>query len=326
MNMAGNILVLVEHWRGQLSDITFELLALGRDVADSLGVRLEAALLGSQVRGLAEYLGKADAVLCVEHPTLAEPVPEVYAESLARLCDLKQPRVVLCPLTNVTLGAATLLAARMGVPAVNFCKDLRVTDGNLEARCVLYGGKMETTLALRAVPAVLGIWPGSRPAAKGQSSLVPPVEDVSLTLAEVPRVRFKRYVEPETGDVDISRAEVLVAVGRGIQSKDNLAVAEELAKELGGAVCGSRPVIDQGWLPLSRQVGKSGVSVKAKLYVAAGISGAPEHIEGIRGAETIVAINTDPQAPIFNEAQYGIVGDALDVLPALTEAVRAAKG
>jgi len=126
--------------------------------------------------------------------------------------------------------------------------------------------------------------------------------------------------------VDISRAEVLVAVGRGIQSKDNLAVAEELAKELGGAVCGSRPVIDQGWLPLARQVGKSGVSVKAKLYIAAGISGAPEHIEGIRGAETVVAINTDPQAPIFNEAHYGIVGDALDVLPALTEAVRAAKG
>jgi electron transfer flavoprotein alpha subunit len=115
-------------------------------------------------------------------------------------------------------------------------------------------------------------------------------------------------------------------VGRGIQSQDNLELAENLAAALGGAVCGSRPVIDQGWLPLARQVGKSGVTVKPKLYIAAGISGAPEHIEGMRDAGLIVAINSDPSAPIFEVADYGIVGDALDMLPALAEAVEARKG
>ena len=162
--MAGNLLVLVEHWRGQLSEITFEMLALGREAADALGVRLEAALLGNQVRGLAEYLGQADSVLYAEHPTLAEPDPEVYAEALGQICALKQPRAVLCPLTNVTLGVGTLLSARLQAPAVNFCKDLSVVDGILEARSVLYGGKMETTVAVRSAPAVLGIWPGARPA------------------------------------------------------------------------------------------------------------------------------------------------------------------
>jgi electron transfer flavoprotein alpha subunit len=139
-------------------------------------------------------------------------------------------------------------------------------------------------------------------------------------------VRFKKYIEPEAGDVDISQQEVLVAVGRGLQSQDNLELAEELAAALGGAVCGSRPVIDQGWLPLSRQVGKSGLTVKPKIYIAAGLSGAPEHVEGIKGSDLIIAINSDPRAPIFNVAHYGIVGDAAEVLPALAERVKAAKG
>jgi electron transfer flavoprotein alpha subunit len=141
-----------------------------------------------------------------------------------------------------------------------------------------------------------------------------------------PYARLKRYIEPEADQVDITRQEALVAVGRGIESRDNVALAEELAEALGGAVCGSRPVIDQGWLPLSRQVGKSGVTVKPKLYIAAGISGAPEHVEGMRDSDLIIAINSDAQAPIFNVADIGIVGDVADMLPALAEAVRSRKG
>jgi electron transfer flavoprotein alpha subunit len=136
---------------------------------------------------------------------------------------------------------------------------------------------------------------------------------------------LKRYLEPEMGAVDITQQEVLVAVGRGIQSKDNLELAEELAATLGGAVCGSRPVIDQGWLPLARQVGKSGMQVRPRLYLALGISGAPEHLEGMRGSDLIVAVNTDPAAPIFNEAHYGVVADALDLVPVLTDRIKAAK-
>lgn len=324
--MSGNIWVLAEHWRGQLSEITFELLALGREVADGLGARLEAVLLGHEQRHLVGTLGKADSVLYVDHPLLAEPLPDLCAEALARIAAERKPRAVLVPLTNVSLGAGTLLAARLEAPGVNFCRDLQVDDGQLRARCVLYGGKMEVTVPFVREPVVLGIWPGSRPSDEGRSGETSTVEEVPVEFADAPHARFTGYIEPEPGDVNLAQQEVLVAVGRGIQSKDNLALAEELAQELGGAVCGSRPVIDQGWLGLSRQVGKSGVTVKPKLYVAAGISGAPEHVEGIRDSGLIVAINTDPQAPIFQVAHYGIVADAVDVLPALTEAVRARKG
>ena len=172
---------------------------------------------------------------------------------------------------------------------------------------------------------VLGIWPGARPAEKGHIQRSVPVTDFPVKLEDTQDIRLCRYIEPEAGDVDLTKEGVLVAVGRGIQDKANIELAENLANALGGVVCGSRPVIDQGWLPLSRQVGKSGLTVKPKLYVALGISGAPEHIEGMKDSELIVAVNSDPGAPIFNVAHYGIVGDVLETLPALTAAVEARK-
>lgn len=323
--MSGTIWVLAEHWRGQLSPVTYELLALGREVADALGVPLEAVLLGHGASGLAATLGCADAVVYGDHPALAEPMAEPYAEALAALALDNRPAAVLIPLTNVSMGIGPLLAARLGCPGVNFAKDLTVRDGRIEAQCLLYGGKIQACVASTGDTVIEGVWPGARQADQGRSDRLPPVREVQLSLAE-PRVRLKQYVDPEPGDVNLAEQDVLVAVGRGIQSQDNLELAENLATALGGAVCGSRPVIDQGWLPLVRQVGKSGVTVKPKLYIAAGISGAPEHIEGMRDADVIVAINSDPDAPIFEVADYGIVGDALDMLPALAEAVEARKG
>jgi electron transfer flavoprotein alpha subunit len=131
----------------------------------------------------------------------------------------------------------------------------------------------------------------------------------------------KEYIEPEAGDVDISTESLLISVGRGIQSEDNIEIAEELAEALGGVVSASRPVVDQGWLPTSRLVGKSGYQVKPKVYLALGISGAPEHTESITGSEVIIAINTDPAAPIFNIAKYGVVEDIFDLVPVLTEKI-----
>ncbi len=139
-------------------------------------------------------------------------------------------------------------------------------------------------------------------------------------------VAFDDWVLPEAGDVDITQHDLLVAVGRGIQQKDNLELAEELAQALGGAVCASRPVVDHGWLPPTRQVGKSGMTVKPKLYLALGISGAPEHQEGMKGAELIIAVNTDSKAPIFDVAHFGAEVDVLELLPALTQAIQAKKG
>lgn len=323
--MAGNIWVLAEQWRGQLSDITYEVLALGKEVATDLGVDLQAVLLGHEVRDLGRSLGAANSVLYLDHTALATPLPETFAQALASAIRARSPRVILIPLTNVSWEIGTLLAAKLGVGYVNACKGVRFVDGQPEVRSVLYGGKMEAVVNPTQSPAILGILPGTRPADRGRAETVPPVEALTIDLPETSSVHLKGYVEPETGDIDISKQEVLVSVGRGIQNRDNVVLAEELAGALGGAVCGSRPVIDQGWLPLSRQVGKSGVVVKPKLYVAAGISGAPEHVEGMKNSNLIIAVNSDPQAPIFNVAHYGITADVIDVLPALTEAVRSRK-
>jgi electron transfer flavoprotein alpha subunit len=323
--MAGNVWVLVEQWRGRLSDLTLEGLALGRELADGFGARLEAVLLGSGAQPLAAQLGAADGVLSVDHPSLAEPNPETYSHALAALLKARAPAVLLVPLSNVTADVIGLLPARLQVALVNFCRDARVVDGRLEARCLLYGGKLETTVTVAGAPAVVGLLPGSRPAAAAAKA-APPVEAVAVAFPAEGRVRFEEYLDPAPGDVDVTQQQVLVSVGRGIQTQDNIALAEDLAAALGGVVSASRPVIDQGWLPLTRQVGKSGATVKPKLYFAAGISGAPEHVEGMKGAELIIAVNTDSGAPIFGVAHYGIVADALEVLPALTDAVKARKG
>jgi electron transfer flavoprotein alpha subunit len=324
--MAETILVLAEQWKGSISDITYELLALGRELAGALGAPLEAVLIGANTKVLAPSLGGADTVLCVDDPSLADAAPDTVAAALAQVIKMKQPRCLLVPLTNISMDIGLLTAAQLPAPYVNFCRDIRVADGALEAQSVLYGGKMEATVAVTAQPTILGVWPGARPADQGRVDRQPATAAMAVTLPAAGKVRFKRYIEPEAGDVDITQQDVLVAVGRGIQTKDNLDLAEELAGTLGGAVCGSRPVIDQGWLGLTRQVGKSGVIVKPKAYFAFGISGAPEHVEGMKDAGMIVAVNTDPQAPIFNVAHYGVVGDVLDVIPAMTEAIKTARG
>lgn len=323
--MARNVWVLAEQWRGQLSDITYEVLALGKEVATALGVDLQAVLLGHEVKDLAQSLGKANSVLYIDHAALATPLPETFAHALALAIRAKKPQAVLIPLTNVSWELGALLAAELEIGYVNACKDVQSIDGELQARALLYGGKMEAVVNPMQSPAILGILPGVRPPDQGRAEAAPPVEELTVDLAETHSIRWKRYLEPEAGDIDISKQEVLVSVGRGIQNRDNVMLAEDLATALGGAVCGSRPVIDQGWLPLSRQVGKSGAVVKPKLYVAAGISGAPEHVEGMKNSELIIAVNSDPQAPIFNVAHYGITADVLDVLPALSEAVRSRK-
>ncbi|MGD0776936.1 MAG: electron transfer flavoprotein subunit alpha/FixB family protein [Candidatus Solibacter sp.] len=320
--MKGSICVLAEQWRGRISETTYEALALGREVADELGVPLTAILTGWNARDLALTLGAADSVLYVDHPLLAEPVPQPWAAALAQVVAERRPRALLVPLTNVSLGVSTLLAVDLGVAAVNFCKDVKVAGGRLRALCVMYGGKIEATVEVGGEPAILCLWPGTRPADKGRADRSPSIEQTTVTLQDC-AVRLKRYIDPETGDVDLTKQDVLVAVGRGIQSKDNIALAEDLAKALGGAVAGSRPVIDQGWLPLARQVGKSGLTVKPKLYVALGISGAPEHIEGMKDSGLIVAINSDARAPIFNVAHYGIVADVVEALPLLTASIEA---
>jgi electron transfer flavoprotein alpha subunit len=211
------------------------------------------------------------------------------------------------------------LANRAGLPLAAYCLQVDY-KGGFTAVSQLYGGKMNVTSDLGAGPCVVSMLAGSASADDGRAKGSPPVE--TLAAPQTPgKVRFKGLNLPEPGDVDISAQEVLVAIGRGIGNKDDIEVAEELAEALDAAVAASRPIIDAGWLPKSRQVGKSGMKVKPKLYLALGISGAPEHIEGMKDSATIIAVNSDKHAPIFNVAHYGVVGDLFDVCEELIEAL-----
>jgi electron transfer flavoprotein alpha subunit len=323
--MANAILVLAEQLRGEVADITFEMLGAGRALATASGAPLYAVLLGSEAAPLAAKLGAADKVWVVDNPQLNLAPADTVAATLKALMGQTQAGLVLLGCTNISAGVGSFLAAKAGLPLVNFCRAVKADGGAVVCTSQLFGGKILSDVKLADGRGIVCLYPGAFPPDAGQSDKAATIEKVDVPVA-APKVTFKRYLEPETGDVDITKQNVLVGVGRGIQTQDNVQLAEELAQALGGAVCASRPVIDQGWLPLSRQVGKSGMNVKPRVYFAFGISGAPEHWEGMQNSQCIIAVNTDPKAPIFDGAHYGVVGDVLEVIPALTEKVKAKKG
>jgi electron transfer flavoprotein alpha subunit len=320
--MNRDIVVVAEHFRGKLNEITFELVGKAREVAQELGGKLIVLLVGQNLGGFISELGGADLVLAVDGQEFREFTPDVYASVIGAKLKEIAPRLVLLGSTSVGLDLLGLLSARCAFPCIDSCVRLDAKDGAVIATSQVYGGKVFAELALVEETTLVAVVPGSFDPEEGRIIGTPETEELAAP-PEMPasRVAFRRLLEPLPGDVDITIAPVLVGVGRGIQNADNLALAEDLAASLGGAVCASRPVIDQGWLPLTRQVGKSGMRVKPKLYLALGISGAPEHLEGMKQSETIIAVNTDPNAPIFSVAHYGVVADALDLLPALTEEI-----
>ncbi len=321
--MSKDVLVVAEHLRGKLGDITFEMLGRGKALAAELGGSCTVALIGGSDAMVGE-LGAADRVVRVDGAGLDQFNPESHAAALAAIVAAKQPHLVLVGYTSMGMDLATTLAVTAGMAQASSC--LSVTTGE-RTRVVsqLYGGKMLVTSDLGSGPCVVAMLAGSSPAEAGRAAGKPAVETVAAP-APAGRVRLKRLIEPEAGDVDITTQEVLVAIGRGIGKKEDVEVAEELADALGAAVAASRPLVDAGYLPRTRQVGKSGVKVAPKVYLALGISGAPEHIEGMKSSATIIAVNTDKNAPIFNVAHYGRVADLFDVCEELTEAIKERKG
>lgn len=322
---AQDVLVLAEIQRDALAEVSVELLAGARGLASATGGQVVALVLSQDGARYAPSLAAADRVVLVDDPRLAAYAPEPYLAALHEVTAAEQPRAVLIGGTSIGWDLAPLLAARLDAPLVTGCKEIHADGAGLRVTASFCGGKMLAEVHVEKSPAVLMVLPGSfRPTAeagKGQienRKVAAPLDPVA--------VRFEEMLLPEAGDVDITQQDILVAVGRGIQQKDNVELAEELAQVLSGAVCASRPVVDQGWLPSTRQVGKSGMTVKPKLYLALGISGAPEHQEGMKGADLIIAVNTDPKAPIFDIAHYGAEVDVLELLPSLVEAVQARKG
>jgi electron transfer flavoprotein alpha subunit len=325
--MTGDVYVVVEHWNGTIAEVSFELLGLGRQLAQASGGKLHALVLGPEAKEVAAACGAADVTICVEHDALAGFSPEAHITQLAAILKDRSPAFTLVSNTSKGMDVAPALAVALKVPVVTNVAAVAVNDGAIVATSQLYGGKIAVEAELAGGRAVLSLLAGAFPADHGKSAGAGAIETV-VPAAQLggSRVAFKRLIEAEASDVDISKQEILVTVGRGIQDKDNLPVVQELADALGCPLCASRPLVDAGWLPKSRQVGKSGVTVKPKIYLAIGLSGAPEHVQGMKDATTIIAVNSDPKAPIFDVAHFGVVADLFDVVPALTEKVRELRG
>ena len=321
------IIVIAEHRRGELRDVTWEMLSKGRQLAESTGAELGVALLGKGMNPLAEALKpKAKRVFLIEDPRLDAFNAETYKKVLTQLIGERKPTLTLIGHSTMGMDLAPRLATHIKMPLATDCIGIEARNETFSLTRQIYGGKVNAEVSfLKKGPYMVTVRPGAFPIIEKDPlageiiSLPSPLTDESLAR------RFLEYVEAAAGEVDITQADVLVSVGRGIKEAQNIPVVKELADALGGALACSRPVVDKKWLPKGCQVGTSGKTVKPKVYIAVGISGAFQHIAGMKGAGTIIAINKDPKAPIFSVAQYGIVGDLFKIVPVIKDKIKELK-
>ncbi len=313
-----DILALVEHRQGMIRDITYELLTYGRKLAEQIDGKLTGVVLGHNTSEFAESVKKhAHRILVADHEVFKDFNAETYQKALAAIIQKENPFLTLIGNTAFGIDLCPSLATQLSLPFTTDCIGVEIADKKVRVTRQLYDGKMDAHVHLADAPSyVLTLRSGTCAAEEG--NLTAEIQQIEPPVTSQPDYRkFVEYVEAAVGDVDITKADVLVGVGRGIKEQANLAMIEEFAKSIGGVVACSRPIVDANWLPKDRQVGSSGKTVKPKLYIAVGISGAFQHIAGMKNADTIIAINKDPNAPIFNEADYGIVDDLFKVVPAL---------
>jgi electron transfer flavoprotein alpha subunit len=318
--MSQDIFVVIEHLRGQVSDTSYIMLAGAHQLSQLTSGNVTAVLLGHNAEDLAKNLA-ADKVLYMDHTALAEFTSDAYQVALAGLIKEYSPRAVLFGHSSIGTDIVGGLSVKLGLSVISSCRNFTANGKYVSQIC---GGKIMAEGDLPGTTTLITMVPGGYKVEQGQSAQTPTLTTINPPALEGVRVSLKQYIEPDTSDVDITKESMLVSIGRGIQNKDNIELANELAAALGCAVSASRPVVDQGWMPTTRLVGKSGKRVKPKIYLALGISGAPEHVEGMGESEAIIAINTDPNAPIFNIAKYGTTIDMFDLIPVLTEKIKQA--
>lgn len=319
--MTQDIYVVIEHIQGEVSAISYIMAAAAADLSKHQGGSTVGVLLGSGVEHLKDNFA-LDRIIYCDHPALENFSSDAWKKTLIALFEEYPPRVVMFGNTTIGADICSAISAHLDYPIIS--AGLRISDQGLITSQIC-GGKIMADSQISQKPTIISMIPGGYKPEDGQGG--PPGDLVSFQAPGLDdlKVRLVQFIEPDTSDVDISQEKVLIAIGRGIQNQDNIELAEELAGLLGGTVCASRPVIDQGWLPTSRLVGKSGKSVKPDLYLCLGISGATEHLEGITGSKTIIAVNSDPDAPIFDIAKYGIEVDLFDLIDPLLEQIEAAK-
>ena len=313
------ILVIAEQRDGKLNRASWEAIAAAQALAGELPVK--AAIIGGSVAALAAELASAGVaeVLTVEDPALASYTPDAHTIALRAVVESASPTFVLMPHTYQTRDCAPMLAARMGRALITDVTALSGTGKDAAFTRPIFQGKLAAQVKpLGEPPFFITVQIGAFRAdavRKGGNAPVTPVT-VSIDAAAVRQKAEPPFQEAKQA-VDLGQAERIVAVGRGIKSQEHIAIAEKLAAAMGAELAASRPICDNGWLPMERQIGSSGQTVAPKLYLALGISGAIQHLVGMKGSRTIVAINKDAEAPIFEVADYGIVGDLFEIVPAL---------
>ncbi len=324
--MPNTILVVAEQREGKLNRVSFETIAAAQQISKDTGWQVEAVLPGDNVAPLAAELAqKAVAkVYALQSPSLNAYTSDAYVEALKHFIADKQPALVLFPHTYQVRDFAPRLALALDRTLISDSVGYKYEGGKLLFTRQMFQGKFAADVSFAGeAPWLATIQIGAFRADQAESGSAS-VETVAAKETSA-RVTPHEVFQEAKQAVDLSQAEVIVAVGRGIKEQKNLALAEDLAKALGGEVAASRPICDNGWLPLDRQIGSSGQTVAPKLYFALGISGAIQHIVGMKGSRTIVAINKDPEAPIFEIADVGVVGNLFDIVPAVTEEIKKAK-
>ena len=317
------LFVIVEHRLGETRDITYEMLWKAGELAQKLSHTVTAIILGHDVKSLAETISdRADKIIICDDERLKNFNADTHKEIIYTLIEESKPAFTLIGNTSWGMELAPCLSVKTGLPLATDCIDIIPKDDTIIAQRQMFNGKIFANVSFTEPKGCLitiraGVFPkdkiGDRKAEIMQQD---------FPLADMPvKKSFVEFVEMAAGDVDITQAELLVSVGRGIGEEENISLIKELAEALGGVVSCSRPIVDKNWLPKYLQVGTSGKSVTPKVYIAVGISGAFQHLAGISGAGTVIAINKDPKAPIFRTADYGIVDDLFKILPVLKDKV-----
>ncbi len=331
--MAGGsgVLVLVEHAEGELKPVSLEVITAGRSLADAMGGSVTVGVIGAGVAAPAESVSRVvgvDAVVTVDDEHLATYRGTAWTTVVASLIDEVQPAAVLAPATTSGRDYMPRVAARLGTGHAADAVGVAFADGKVVATRPMLESRVQSAVAFEGDgPATISMRPGSSPrAAAGDGSAPVRALDVDLSEADLALAVAPPEAPEGAGKQALSTAERIVAGGRGLGEPDKFALIEELAAELNAAVAATRPLSDAGWRPHSDQIGQTGAQVSPKLYIAVGISGAVQHLVGVQNADFIVAINRDPNAPIFKVASFGIVGDLFEVVPAVIAELKAANG
>jgi electron transfer flavoprotein alpha subunit len=322
--MTNNVLVVAEQRDGVLKKVAFEMLGVGAELAASLGGTVEAVLMGTDLANLPDSLAEAGAtkVYVADDPTLATYSSEGYTHVLAALAERVEPTILLIGATALGKDLAPRLAARLGVGVASDCVAFEIDGGRLLATRPIFAGKALAKVKMNGDPQIATLRPNVLAAPEPVTGRTAAVEPIEAAAGEV-RAKVVDIIGAGEGEIDVAEADIIVSGGRGVGGPEGFAPVRSLAKTLRAAVGASRAAVDAGWIEHSHQVGQTGKTVTPNLYIACGISGAIQHLAGMKTSKVIVAVNKDPEAPIFKLANYGIVGDLFEVVPELEKEFKA---